>query len=131
MSDQDRIPRIMEGLVRMSDPIIRPINATDSRAAMTELLHAAYAQLGAMGFNYTAVDQTEEVTHKRIARGNCLVAIDADGTLVGTIMLHAPGHSSGCPWYERPEVASIGQFGVLPNRQTGGSVLACSEKRNG
>ena len=104
----------------MSEPIIRPINATDSRTAMTELLHAAYAQLGAMGFNYTAVDQTEEVTRKRIARGDCLVAVDADGTLVGTIMLHAPGRSSGCPWYERPEVASIGQFGVSPNRQAGG-----------
>jgi hypothetical protein len=34
--------------------IVRPIGPIDSLAAMTELLHSAYARLGAMGFNYTA-----------------------------------------------------------------------------
>ena len=69
---------------------------------MTVLLHAAYARLGGMGFSHTAVDQTEAVTRKRIARGLCLVAAD-NGTLVGTIMVHAPGQSTGCPCYERPD----------------------------
>jgi hypothetical protein len=31
--------------------LIRPLAPTDSITAMTELLHAAYARLGAMGFN--------------------------------------------------------------------------------
>jgi GNAT superfamily N-acetyltransferase len=86
---------------------------------MTALLNEAYARLGAMGFNYTAVDQTEEVTRERIARGDCLVAMAA-GVLVGTIMFHAPGRSKGCPCYERADVATIGQFGVLPNHQGDG-----------
>jgi GNAT superfamily N-acetyltransferase len=28
--------------------------------------------------------------------------------------------SKGCPWYEQPKVAAIGQFGVRPHRQRGG-----------
>ncbi len=100
--------------------IVRELAATDSIVGMTTLLHAAYARLGGMGFNYTAVDQTEDVTRSRIARGHCLVAID-DGALVGTIMVHPPGRSAGCPCYERPDVATIGQFGVLPGRQGAGT----------
>lgn len=110
--------------------IIRELAATDSIVGMTTLLHAAYARLGGMGFNYTAVDQTEEVTRSRIARGHCLVAVD-DGALVGTIMFHPPGRSAGCPCYERPDVATIGQFGVLPGRQgigTGTRLLRHAEE---
>ncbi|HEY0202704.1 MAG TPA: GNAT family N-acetyltransferase [Acetobacteraceae bacterium] len=100
--------------------IIRELAPTDSIADLTALLHAAYARLGEMGFNYTAVDQTEDVTRSRIARGLCLMAVD-DGTLVGTIMFHPPGRSAGCPCYERADVATIGQFGVLPGRQGTGT----------
>ena len=99
---------------------MRELAPADSIADLTALLHAAYARLGGMGFNYTAVDQSEDVTRKRIARGLCLVAVDG-GALVGTIMFHPPGRSGGCPCYERPDVATIGQFGVLPSRQGTGT----------
>ena len=102
------------------DMIIRELAPTDSIADLTTLLHAAYARLGEMGFNYTAVDQAEDMTRKRIARGLCLVAVDS-GALVGTIMFHPLGQSAGCPCYERPDVATIGQFGVLPGRQGTGT----------
>lgn len=110
--------------------IIRELAPTDSIPEMTALLHAAYARLGGMGFNYTAVDQTEDVTRSRIVRGHCLVAID-DGAIVGTIMVYPPGRSAGCPCYERPDVATIGQFGVMPGRQgagTGTRLLRCAEE---
>jgi len=103
-----------------NDVIIRELALADSIADLTALLHAAYAQLGGMGFNYTAVDQTEDVTRSRIARGHCLVAVDGSA-LVGTIMFHPPGRSAGCPCYERADVATIGQFGVLPGRQSTGT----------
>jgi GNAT superfamily N-acetyltransferase len=96
--------------------IIRRISPDDSFTAMTELLHSAYARLGAMGFNYTAVDQTEEVTRKRAAGGTCLVAV-AGGQMIGTITFYEPGRLKGCLWYQRPDVAVIGQFGVRPDHQ--------------
>ncbi|KAA2235004.1 GNAT family N-acetyltransferase [Salinarimonas soli] len=98
---------------------IRPLAASDSIDALTALLHRAYAGLGARGLNYTAVDQTPEVTRKRIAGGTCLVA-ERDGRVVGTLMVYPPGAGGGCPWFERPEVAKIGQFGVEPACHGGG-----------
>lgn len=100
--------------------LIRQLEAADSIPDLTRLLHGAYAGLGAMGFNYTAVDQTGEVTRSRIARGLCLVAMDGSA-VVGTIMFMPPGRSSGCPCYERPDVATIGQFGVSPACQGAGA----------
>jgi GNAT superfamily N-acetyltransferase len=96
--------------------IVRHLKPDDSIPALTKLLHDAYARLGKMGFNCTAVDQTEETTRKRIARGDCIVALEA-GDLVGTIMFYSPARSSGCPWYERANTATIGQFAVLPSQQ--------------
>lgn len=99
--------------------VIRPLAQADSVEALTALLHRAYAALGAQGLNYTVVDQTPEVTRKRVAGGTCLVA-EEDGRLVGTLMVYPPGVGGGCPWFERPDVAKIGQFGVDPRRHGGG-----------
>jgi len=105
---------------------IRLIRPDDSITELTALLHRAYAALGAMGLNYTAVDQTEEVTRSRIRAGECLVA-EAGGRLVGTIHFRDAASSSGCPWFDRPEVASFHQFGVLPDWQGRGLGLRLIE----
>jgi predicted N-acetyltransferase YhbS len=110
---------------------IRPIGPDDDVAALTDLLHRAYSALGARGWNYTAVDQTSEVTRKRIAGGVCLVAADADGRIVGTALFKAPGQELGSPWLRRPEVAHIGQLAVEPALQTrglGGRLMAAVEE---
>lgn len=44
---------------------------SDSIAELNSLLHRAYVHLGAMGRNYTAVDQTPEGTENRIRDGKC------------------------------------------------------------
>src|SRR5258706_9377743 len=97
----------------------RLLTDDDSLAELTNLLHAAYAQLGALGFNYTAVDQTENVTRDRIAGGECYVA-QKDGRLVGTILFRDGRHSKGCAWFDRPYVSTFHQFGVLPAFQNQG-----------
>ena len=100
---------------------IRRLAADDSVEGLTKLLHRAYATLGARGWNYTAVDQTVEVTRKRLAEGTCLVAADRDGRIVGTIMYNPPQTSyDGSPWLCRSDVAHLGQFGVEPSLQKGG-----------
>lgn len=109
---------------------IRALAPSDSIEKLTELLHAAYAQLAALGFNYTAVDQTEEVTRRRILGGECYVACD-DNEIIGTIMFY-PRARGGCAWLERPDVAGVGQLGILPSwqrRGIGTALMAWSEKR--
>jgi hypothetical protein len=93
--------------------VIRPVGAGDSIAMLTELLHLAYASLGAMGLNFTAVDQPEAVTQRRVERGCCFVAVVGDA-LVGTVTVYPPGRVLVCDWYRRAGTAVFGQIAVLP-----------------
>ncbi len=108
---------------------IRLLNASDSIADLTALLHSAYSGLQRLGFNYTAVDQPEEVTRQRVDGGECYVAFD-DDRLVGSILFRR--RPRGCAWYEQPHVAAVHQFGVLPAAQRQGvglQLMRLSEKR--
>lgn len=46
---------------------LRALRRDDSIEALTALLHRGYAQLGALGFRYKAVDQSPDVTRERIS----------------------------------------------------------------
>ena len=92
---------------------LRAWTAEDDLVALTQLLHRAYARLGAMGLNYTAVDQTPEVTARRIAGGQCFVA-EEDGRLVGTIVVQPTYVRNDCRYFTREGVAAVHQFGVDP-----------------
>ena len=94
-------------------PEIRPLAPGDSLEELTRLLHTAYAELGAMGLNFTAVDQPVEVTRKRLKEGVCFVAV-SDGAIVGTIAAQPPIDDPACPYFGRPHVASAHQLAVLP-----------------
>lgn len=96
---------------------IRPLSLDDSLEGLTHLLHRAYARLGAMGLNYTAVDQTVEVTRKRIHGGQCYVA-HWDGQLAGTIVVQPTYASNECAYFTRAGVAAAHQFGVEPQFQS-------------
>jgi GNAT superfamily N-acetyltransferase len=99
---------------------VRPIAATDDIEVLTGMLHRAYAVLGAAGMNYTAVDQTAEVTRARLNSGLSLVAVDAAEKIVGTITYHPPGKKGGTPWLARADVAHFAQFAVEPEYQGSG-----------
>jgi len=100
---------------------IRPLGPDDDVEALTDVLHRAYAVLGAKGWNYTAIDQTSEVTRKRLADGVGLAAVDAAGRVVGTVTFHPPPGPDApawlSPWLSRPDVAHFGQFAVEPALQ--------------
>ena len=96
--------------------IIRPLSPEDSIDALTTLLHRAYARLGAMGLNYTAVDQSADVTRKRIAGGQCFIA-QHSGKLAGTIVAQPTYTTNECEYFTRPGVAAVLQFGVEPGLQ--------------
>jgi GNAT superfamily N-acetyltransferase len=116
--------------------VIRPLATSDSLESLTALLHRAYSRLGAMGLNYTAVDQTVEVTAKRVAGGQCFVA-ETEGRVVGTVTVggawdvqRVPG-ARHCPWYLRRDIAHLHQLGVDPAAQgqgIGNALIAACEQ---
>jgi GNAT superfamily N-acetyltransferase len=99
---------------------LRPIGRDDNLDLLTALLHRAYAPLGAQGWNYTAVDQSVEVTQRRLQRARGFVAFEPAGRIVGTIAFYPPGARRGSPWLARSDVAMIGQFAVDPPFQSQG-----------
>jgi len=111
---------------------IRPLLAGDSLDEITNLLHRAYAVLADIGLKFMATDQSVEVTRARVAQGECFVATSSGNVIVGTIVFRNGAQTKGCPWYDRPEVASFGQFAVEPGLQSNGlgrRLLAHVEER--
>ncbi len=108
---------------------IRPLRRQDSIEELTTVLHRSYAALARMGLNYTAADQAPDTTRRRVALGQCFVAME-DTKLVGTILVNpvVPNPLGDC--FGRPEVASIHQFAVAPEfqgRGLGSLLLAHAE----
>ncbi|WP_454673841.1 GNAT family N-acetyltransferase [Achromobacter pestifer] len=98
---------------------IRRFTPDDEVGSLTALLHRAYAQLGAMGLKFKAVDQSDAVTRSRMAAGECYVAV-AGTTLLGTVLYIPPLRTAGTPWLDRPDIASLHQLGVEPSLQRSG-----------
>ena len=112
-------------------PSFRRLREDDDLAALTDLLHRAYAPLAARGLRYVATHQDVETTRKRTSGGECWVR-DDDGALVATVTWYRPFAGSFCEWYRRPEVAFFGQFAVDPSLQgagVGGELLTLVERR--
>lgn len=108
---------------------LRPFEPSDSIEAITVLLHRAYAPLGEMGLNYTAVTQSPDVTAARIRRGTCYVATDG-ADFVGTIVVQPTHVESECYYLTTPGVACANQFAVAPEYQRkglGSKLLLCAE----
>lgn len=96
--------------------LIRPFQSSDDVEALTNLLHVSYKRLADMGLHFMATHQSAEVTARRVQNSSCLVGI-LNGELVATISYRDAAHTSGTPHYDRPDVASFGQFAVLPAYQ--------------
>ena len=98
----------------------------EDATALTEFLHRAYAELGAEGLNFTAVDQSEATTLHRASSGLCLLAED-DGELIGTATFALPPSATirrMFPAADRPDMAWLGQLGVDPATRGAGVASA-------
>jgi GNAT superfamily N-acetyltransferase len=65
-----------------------------------------------------------------MAKGDTIVAV-VDGRIIGTVTLARTSTTGGSPFYDRPDVASFGQFAVEPafqGRGIGSTLLAVVEK---
>jgi ribosomal protein S18 acetylase RimI-like enzyme len=102
---------------RCGDEVLyRYLSPSDDIVAITELLHEAYAPLAASGMRYVASYQEPEVTKRRMAKGETIVATK-DGNVDGLVTLASIDATQGSPFYDRPDVASFGQFAVRRSRQ--------------
>jgi GNAT superfamily N-acetyltransferase len=93
---------------------IRTLSLDEDYSQLTAVIHRAYAKLGAMGLNYTAVDQSIETTRKRCAFGTCFIA-QRDDQLIGTITVAGPEPQHECVQYQT--IAHAHQFAVDPAAQ--------------
>jgi GNAT superfamily N-acetyltransferase len=101
-------------------PIVyRYVLATDDLDELTVLLHEAYAPLAARGMRFVASYQDRDETAQRMARGETVVATEAD-QVVGLVTLADAAKTGGSSFYDRPDVASFGQFAVKPSHQKQG-----------
>ncbi|MBY0312105.1 MAG: GNAT family N-acetyltransferase [Phycisphaerales bacterium] len=125
---------------QLSDKVrCRPLDADDSLAHITYLLHRAYKQHAERGIKALAAFQPEEVTRKRISGGECYVALYM-GKIVGTILFKnaqqtaaaGVGGSITIPFFQRGDVASFSQLAVEPEYQghgIGSRLIAIAERR--
>ena len=101
---------------------IRSMGPNEDFAALTALLHRAYAPLGAAGLNFTAVDQTEDMTRQRLFGVQGWVAERA-GKLLGSVTAsgandpNAQPWARATPWFYRSDVAHLHQLAVEPAEQ--------------
>lgn len=105
----------------------------DSIADLTELLHRAYKRHADRGMRVVAAYQDAALTAKRIAGGQCLLAVlrDDPKKVVGTIVFKNAANTGGTPWFDRADVASFSQLAVEPwlqGRGIGGLLIRTAEE---
>ena len=113
----------------VEQPPVGPIRAWtdgDDVTALTALLRFAYGPLLDAGMQYLAGRQDPATTLRRIGGGRQCWVID-DPVLLATVTLSPPPLPHGCEWYDRDDVASIGQVAVHPDWQGRGLGKALME----
>ena len=94
----------------------REISAADDIAALTQLIHSAYAPHATNGLRYWATHQSLEDTAKRLASGHGFVGA-RNGRVVATVTLRRPEHDSKVELLREPHTWSFGQFAVAPEHK--------------
>ena len=75
--------------------------------AIRKLVNTSYAELSAMGLNYTATYQDEDMTRERISKGRAFVLTE-NNDLIATILLGKQNY------FTQKNTAYISQFAVTP-----------------
>ncbi|HYM19981.1 MAG TPA: GNAT family N-acetyltransferase [Candidatus Kapabacteria bacterium] len=103
----------------LSELLIRRWNEFDDVAALTELLHRAYKPLADMGLRFLATHQNEATTLDRLSTGVGYVG-EIEGKVIATITLYHHKSKHNAHWYDKPDVAVMGQLAVEPELQRQG-----------
>lgn len=98
----------------------------DDTPQLTGLLHRAYAELGAAGLNFTAVDQDDATTLRRASGGRSWIATD-DDVIVAAMTISWPPEATLqalTPEASTHDRAWLNQLAVDPTRRRAGYASA-------
>ncbi|PWC09656.1 GNAT family N-acetyltransferase [Brenneria corticis] len=98
----------------LSDVVIRSIRPDDDLAALTRLIHSAYAPHATAGLRYWGTHQTVEDTAERLASGETWLMIQ-NGEYIGTVTLRPVQPQSPVLLYRQEGVFSLAQFCISPD----------------
>jgi GNAT superfamily N-acetyltransferase len=107
--------------------VFRRLKPSDSTLELTWLIRRAYRRLANLGLRFLGTHQGEEVTRRRVSKGECWVGA-LRGRLLATATLFINRPSRGCLTYSFPGVAWFGQFAVEPELQGSGIGTALLER---
>lgn len=95
---------------------IRSLSPVDDIAALTDLIHSAYAKRAAKNLRYWATHQSIEDTAKRFSAGHGLIA-EVETGIVGTLIVRPPQPESKVEQFREPTTWTLSQFAVMPQFQ--------------
>ncbi|PZR53113.1 GNAT family N-acetyltransferase [Xylanimonas oleitrophica] len=100
---------------------LRPFDPADAEP-LTRMLHRAYAELGAQGLNFTAVDQSVATTLYRASAGASWVITEGDAIVATVAVSCPPGEALRGLSAEagRPGRAWVNQLAVAPEHRGAG-----------
>ncbi|CAN5242063.1 hypothetical protein BH09BAC5_BH09BAC5_02740 [soil metagenome] len=113
-----------------SDITIRLLKDSDSLTELTFLLHKSYKALADQGFRFLATFQDEETTKLRIKNCECYIMLNGQ-KMIGTICYRSPIVKEEHEYFNKPFVASFGQFAIDPEFQhlgLGSKLVEMAEK---
>ncbi len=98
----------------MNDNVtIRPLQDDDDLEWITEVIHAGYAPLAAIGLRFWGTHQSVQDTLDRFNKGAGFVALLND-KIVGTVTIRPPDPESKVELYRNPTTWILNQFAVIP-----------------
>jgi GNAT superfamily N-acetyltransferase len=110
---------------------IRPMTADDSTVEIDRLFHTSHALLADHALRRYYPDEMFGKGSVENPRGELFVA-QSETRLIGGLVFFDPENTKGCPFYDRPDVASIGPFAIMPEFQghgLGGAMLQVVQQR--
>ena len=110
---------------------IRRVQDEDSRDEVSRLFHTSHALIADHSLRRFWLDELMGKGSPENPQGELFLA-ESETRLIGGIVFFDPKNTTGCTYYDRPDVASIGPFAVMPEFQghgLGGAMLSVIESR--
>ncbi len=95
---------------------IRPVSAAENETEIDRLFHTFHALLADHALRRYWLDDLVGRGSPENPHGELIVA-NSETRMIGGIVFFDPKNTSGCPFYDREDVASIGPFAVMPEFQ--------------